>query len=194
MVPVARRLSPEVRQAQILDAAIELFAAHPEDDVRLVDVADAAGVTRNLLFHYFAGKAALHRAAVERALGDLAARHDLDESRALDEKVPANIGRWLDAVEHGDPAFVMVLKAAHSAEPAVAEVAGFARELLARGIAYNHLGETDPPPAVVAALLGYIALGERLNHAWLVERTLTRADVERILTAGLGPIIEAASA
>ena len=89
---MSRRLPPEQRRRQLVAAAVEVFAERPEEDVRMEDLAAAAGVTRNLLFHYFDGKAALHREAVLAAIAQLAARHDTSEERPLSEKVPANLG------------------------------------------------------------------------------------------------------
>jgi len=192
MTAVSRRLPPQERRRQLIGAAIDVFADHAEEDVRLEDLAAAAGVTRNLLFHYFDGKAALHRAAVAAAIVRLAERHDTSEERPLDEKVPANIGRWLDAVESGDPAFRLLMRAGRSDDAEIAALGRGAREALARGIALNHLRDADPPAGVVAALLGYLALAERLNAAWLDEGVLQRADVERILAAALPPIVAAA--
>jgi AcrR family transcriptional regulator len=190
---MSRRLQPEERRRQLVGAAVEVFADRAEEDVRMEDLAASAGVTRNLLFHYFDGKAALHREAVIASIARLAARHDTSEKRPLAEKVPANLGRWLDAIESGDPALRLLRRAGRSDDAEVAALVRAAREALARAIALNHLRDPDPPASVVAALLGYIAFAERLNEAWLEERVLTRDDVERILAAALPPIVAAAA-
>lgn len=44
------------RRRQILDAAVEVFAARGHDDTRIQDVADAAGVAYGLVYHYFGTK------------------------------------------------------------------------------------------------------------------------------------------
>lgn len=189
---MSRRLAPDDRRRQLIDAAVEVFAERAPDDVRMDELAAAAGVTRNLLFHYFDGKAQLFRAAVAEAISRLAARHDTSADRPLDEKVPANLGRWLDAMESADPAIRLVRRANSSDDPEVAALISAAREALVRAIALNHLGDDDPPAGVIGALLAYIALAERLNVAWLEEGMLERADVERILAAALPPIVDAA--
>lgn len=190
--PAARRLPPAARRAQIVTAAVELFARRPEDEVGLEDLAAAAGVTRNLLYRYFASRGDLHGAAVDEAVRLAAARMDTDPARPLAAKLPRNIAAWLDAVEQGDPAVRLVFRAGHSADPAVADRVRRARELLARAIAFNHLGVEDPPAAVLAALDGYLALAERLIARW-GEGALAREDVERVLAATLPPLVDAAA-
>jgi AcrR family transcriptional regulator len=53
---IRRRLSPEVRRAEVLDAALEVFAKVGFERATLQDVADRAGVTKGALYHYFDSK------------------------------------------------------------------------------------------------------------------------------------------
>jgi AcrR family transcriptional regulator len=52
-VPRGARLDPETRRAQILDAACELLETHGVEAMTIEDVADAAGVSRSLVYTYF---------------------------------------------------------------------------------------------------------------------------------------------
>ncbi|OZC48047.1 MULTISPECIES: TetR/AcrR family transcriptional regulator [Nocardiaceae] len=53
---VRKRLSPDLRRAQLLDIGSKLFADRPYDEVWIEEVADLAGVSRGLMYHYFASK------------------------------------------------------------------------------------------------------------------------------------------
>jgi AcrR family transcriptional regulator len=57
---------PEARPDEILDAALEVFAAQGYRATRLDEVARAAGVTKGTIYHYFTGKEQLLLAAVRR--------------------------------------------------------------------------------------------------------------------------------
>jgi AcrR family transcriptional regulator len=62
MEPVAesnRRRQAERRREQLLDAALELFAERGVDGTSVKALAQAAGVTPGLLYHYFESKEAL---------------------------------------------------------------------------------------------------------------------------------------
>ncbi|CAM5318250.1 TetR/AcrR family transcriptional regulator [Streptomyces tanashiensis] len=63
--PAYRRLSVEERRGQLLDTAQGLFAHRAPEDVSLDDVAEAAGVSRPLVYRYFpGGKQQLYEAAL----------------------------------------------------------------------------------------------------------------------------------
>ncbi|HET6318307.1 MAG TPA: TetR/AcrR family transcriptional regulator [Chloroflexota bacterium] len=51
---------------QFIDTALEAFATHGFDGTSVKDLAEAAGATQGLLYHYFPSKDALLEAALER--------------------------------------------------------------------------------------------------------------------------------
>ncbi len=73
-MPVAKkrqRLSVEERRHQLLEVGLEIFSRRGLESVSIGEIADAAGVSPGLLYHYFPNKQSLYDAAVERALIDL---------------------------------------------------------------------------------------------------------------------------
>ena len=61
-----RRLSTEERKEQLLTVGARLFSENPYDDVWIEQVAEIAGVSRGLLYHYFPTKRDFFAAVVER--------------------------------------------------------------------------------------------------------------------------------
>jgi AcrR family transcriptional regulator len=64
-----RRLSPDDRRNELLALGAEVFGRRPYDDVRIDEIAERAGVSRALMYHYFPDKRAFF-AAVVRAEGE----------------------------------------------------------------------------------------------------------------------------
>ena len=64
-----RRLSPEDRRNELLALGAEVFGQRPYDEVRIDEIAERAGVSRALMYHYFPDKRAFF-AAVVRAEGE----------------------------------------------------------------------------------------------------------------------------
>jgi AcrR family transcriptional regulator len=60
-----KRLRAEHRRQQLLDVALRLFAARGFKATTMDDIADAAGVTKPLLYQHFASKRALYLELVE---------------------------------------------------------------------------------------------------------------------------------
>jgi AcrR family transcriptional regulator len=69
MAESRRRLSPEDRRNELLALGAEVFGQRPYDEVRIDEIAERAGVSRALMYHYFPDKRTFF-AAVVRAEGD----------------------------------------------------------------------------------------------------------------------------
>ncbi|MCH9668366.1 MAG: TetR/AcrR family transcriptional regulator [Actinomycetia bacterium] len=69
MTPSRRRLSPSDRRNELLALGAEVFGQRPYDEVRIDEIAERAGVSRALMYHYFPDKRAFF-AAVVRAEGE----------------------------------------------------------------------------------------------------------------------------
>src|SRR4051812_25224148 len=94
--PKYSRLDPGQRRDQILDAAHELFAQRPYEEVSVEDIAGRAGVTRGLVHHYFGGRKEVYIGLLER-LG--AQREPLlrpPVGRSARARVADSVTRWLD--------------------------------------------------------------------------------------------------
>jgi AcrR family transcriptional regulator len=71
-----RRLAPEVRRAEVLEAALQVFTELGYERATLQDVADRAGVTKGALYHYFDSKTELFLELMrERVKAHVAERH-----------------------------------------------------------------------------------------------------------------------
>jgi len=62
---VAPRLSAPARREQLLDVALDVFARAGYDGASMNDVADAAGVTKPVLYQHFESKRELYRALLD---------------------------------------------------------------------------------------------------------------------------------
>src|SRR6476646_3852021 len=63
------RLSPEQRRSHLLDLGVRLFATRSLDELSIDVLAEEAGISRGLLYHYFGNKHAFHEAVVRGAAG-----------------------------------------------------------------------------------------------------------------------------
>src|SRR5437868_12054731 len=65
------RLKVDQRRLQLIDAGSALFAQHAFEEISMRQIADAAGVSKALLYHYFPNKIELFKAAVQEHAGEL---------------------------------------------------------------------------------------------------------------------------
>jgi AcrR family transcriptional regulator len=64
MAESRRRLSPDDRRNELLALGAEVFGQRPYDDVRIDEIAERAGVSRALMYHYFPDKRTFFSAVV----------------------------------------------------------------------------------------------------------------------------------
>ncbi len=70
-----RRLSPDERQQEILDAACQLVLADGISNLTMEKIANEAGASKALLYSYFPNSSALLQQLYKRELGRLQAQH-----------------------------------------------------------------------------------------------------------------------
>jgi AcrR family transcriptional regulator len=88
----AAHLGPERRRPQVLDAALELFLEHGYEGTSMAAIAEAAGVTKPVVYACFPSKDELFRALLRR-----------EEERILGE-----IQSAFQAVDLGDPEATLI--------------------------------------------------------------------------------------
>src|SRR3954464_11230612 len=72
--PPRTRLTPDQRRGQLLDLGVRLLATRSLDELSIDVLAEEAGISRGLLYHYFGGKHAFREAVVRRAADELIAQ------------------------------------------------------------------------------------------------------------------------
>ena len=65
------RMPRSERRAQLLDLGVRLLATRSLDELSIDVLADEAGVSRGLMYHYFGGKQGFFEAVVQHAADDL---------------------------------------------------------------------------------------------------------------------------
>ena len=155
----AKRLPPDERRRHLIDVALTVFAERGYTDTELADIAEAAGIRRPLLYHYFGGKEDVYVVVLEHAWAELASRLD-GRARPGNEVMPANMITYLDLVESGDPYVEIVRQSRRLDLPRVTETTRLASAAIARGMALNHLGGEEQPPTVVAVFQAFLGFFE----------------------------------
>ncbi|PNG19081.1 TetR/AcrR family transcriptional regulator [Streptomyces cahuitamycinicus] len=168
--PAYRRLSVEERRSQLLTSALDLFAHRAPEEVSLDDVAEAAGVSRPLVYRYFpGGKQQLYEAALRSAADEL--QHCFDEPREgpLVPRLSRALDRYLAFVDGHDTGFSALLQGGSvvGTSRTTAIVDGV-RRVAAEHI-LSHLGVTGPGAALRMTIRMWITAVEASSLIWLDE-------------------------
>jgi AcrR family transcriptional regulator len=193
-----RRLPPAERRDQLIDAALTVAAREGHDRLAFEAVAKRAGVTRNLVYHYFpGGRQELVEAAVHRAGEVLSSGWLTDKDIPLPERLAANLNRMMDHASEPTDAWLLYRQSRGLVDPRLLEIASGYRERVISMIALNQLGNPKPPPIVRTAIDGLLAYVETVIETALaegVDRDRIVAVVAPALTATIDAAVNAAAA
>ncbi|MFZ2504475.1 MAG: helix-turn-helix domain-containing protein [Nocardioides sp.] len=189
------RLSPAQRRRQLLDAGMELAAEHSLELVTIEAVAERVGVSRALVFHYFASKQEFHLALVQEQAEQMLERTmPPDDADNPIEMLSAAMGAYLDYVAENEEHYLGVLRGTLSADPAMRKVADSTREeMTQRILAHAPALGIVPTPAVTLAVQSWTAFVEDVMVRWITQKHLTREQVHGILVGSLPALAGAAS-
>ncbi|MGW1215721.1 TetR/AcrR family transcriptional regulator [Streptomyces sp. NPDC002499] len=168
--PAYRRLSVEERRSQLLDAALGLFAHRTPEEVSLDDVAEAAGVSRPLVYRYFpGGKQQLYEAALRSAADELRQCFNEPRDGALLPRLSRALDRYLAFVDQHDAGFSALLQGGSvvSTSRTTAIVDGVRRAAAEHIL--SHLGVTDPGLPLRMTVRMWITAVEAASLIWLDE-------------------------
>src|SRR3954451_19899145 len=104
-----RRLTPEARRQGILDAARVLFSERAPGTVSTADVAEAAGVARSLVHHYFGGIDEVFIAVVARSGAALADVRTAGPETPFAQRIAHNVTAGLDVVAENRETWLAVV-------------------------------------------------------------------------------------
>jgi AcrR family transcriptional regulator len=173
--PPRLRRSAGDRRAQLVQIGLELLPTTPVQELTIDEVARRAGISRSLLFHYFATKRDYYT-AVTRAAADLLWEHLLPPpGTPPEEQVAGMLDRYVGWVETFRETHLAFVRGAAGGDPWVAEVYEETRSRLV-DVALGALGLPDD--ALRRQLvLAWFAFTEDLVGQWTQEPTMSRSDL-----------------
>ncbi|MER8037496.1 TetR/AcrR family transcriptional regulator [Streptomyces hydrogenans] len=168
--PAYRRLSVEERRGQLLEAALGLFAHRAPEDVSLDDVAEAAGVSRPLVYRYFpGGKQQLYEAALRSSADALNRCFTEPEDGPPTERLGRVLDRYLAFVDGHDAGFSALLRGGSVVETSnTTSIVDEVRRAAAAQI-FLHLGAERPGARLGMLVRTWIAAVEAASLIWLDE-------------------------
>jgi AcrR family transcriptional regulator len=190
-----RRLNPEDRRQEILDAAVRLFGERGYSDVSLSEIARAAGVTHALVHHYFGSKRDLYLAVLDMATKAAPVAFTSLHKGALRDRASADMDAWMDFV--GTHRGLWLATAGQADVIADQEIADIDRATRERGIDRMFATYRDviaDTPTSRAALRGWLGFNRATLRQWIrdeIDRPLAHSLLVESLLAVMRKVIPA---
>src|SRR6186713_3282000 len=108
------RMSPDSRREQLLELGVRLLSSRSLDELSIETLAEEAGISRGLLYHYFGNKQDFHRAVVRKAADDLIrVTAPVQEGEPID-RLARSLDAYVDYVSTNYAGYVSLVRGAAS--------------------------------------------------------------------------------
>ena len=192
--PRRTRLQTDERRALLLDLGLRLFSSRAYDEISIDTIAEEAGVSKGLLYHYFGGKRAYYIATIEHAAGRLIASMDaVPEALTGPPRALAMLEAYLDFVDDHGHAYGTLLSGGVGSDPEVTHLLEVSRQAVATRI-MRGAGLDAPRPVFELAVRHYIGGVEAVVLDWHTRRQLPRTVLTALLVAQIRATLEVAIA
>jgi AcrR family transcriptional regulator len=168
-----QRMSPDSRREQLLELGVRLFATRTLDEISIDLLAEEAGISRGLLYHYFGNKQDFHEAVVRRAVQELIEVTGPVDEDDLMTRMMISLRNYVGYVTANHTAYVSIVRAASSGNETMYEIYHSALNALVDRIFESSTPEelarmgVPDTPAMRLMARGWAALVEYVVLAWI---------------------------
>ncbi|MDG3015162.1 TetR/AcrR family transcriptional regulator [Speluncibacter jeojiensis] len=175
-----RRLAPEQRRAQLLDIGARLFAERPYEEVWIEEVAEEAGVSRGLMYHYFPTKRDFFAAIVRRSSEQLLAATEPDPQLPVTGQLAAGLDAYIAHFAEHEHGVRAVNQGALSADPGIRDIVDAQIGMQERRIVEALGLGGDAAEVSGVAVRGWLVFVRTVCLDWLDHRTVTPEQLRQL--------------
>jgi AcrR family transcriptional regulator len=186
--PSRIRLSLDERRAQLLELGTELFAKYGYDEISIDDLAEAAGIGKGLLYHYFGSKREFYVATVKTASLRLRQLSVPDRSLPPATRLANAIDKHLQYIDAHGAAYAALYRGGTAVAPEVGAIVEEHRDVI-MGYLLEGMGVTKPRPMLRMALRTWIAMVEGASLDWIAHHAISRDQLRDFLVTGYAALL-----
>jgi AcrR family transcriptional regulator len=195
------RMSPDTRREQLLALGVRLLSTRSIDELSIEMLAEEAGISRGLLYHYFGSKQDFQWAVCRRAADDLIEVTAPVVAGGPLERLEVSLRAYVDYVRSSFAGYTSMVRGAASGsvelqaiyEEAQAALTDRIFDVDGDGGLLGVLGAADTP-AVRLMVQGWAAMTEQVVLDWVQDdRGISQDDLLAMLAAALPGVLAGAA-
>ena len=163
---------------------LSLIGTQPWDEISMAAIADAAGVSKPLLYHYFSTKSDLYLAAVQSAALELSVATLPDVTLPVPRRLLEALEAHVDWVDQHANAYRAILHGGLSSNAEVQAIVERSRVEVVYRIAGTYALDAQSPLQRIA-IRGWIGFLESACIDWLGARDISKVQLVRLLASSL---------
>ena len=187
------RLSPEARRAQLLELGARLFATRSVDEISIDVLAEEAGISRGLIYHYFGSKQDFRLAVIRHAVEDLVEQTAPPADGEPLERMLISLGVYVDYVLANLTLYRSLVRAAAGGTDEIRALYDEGRFALTDRIfredAQGEIIKDTPQSRLVVR--GWSAMAEEMVLTWADDPSvMTRDELLSVLALSLPAVVD----
>ncbi len=184
-------MGTEERRQEIVAAALEVLAHREVNRVSMGDIADEAGSSPALIYHYFGSKLGLAEAALGMTADQLIERWEQVPDADIETFLNATLTAYLDFLEEHPASWSALLRGV--GDPSLATIAQRVDDH-ATGFALRKLGEIGlTGPLIEIGVRGWLELVKGTCLTWLSSGEPSRQVLQAFLASAFTGCVQAAA-
>jgi AcrR family transcriptional regulator len=189
-MPAYTRLDVDERRRRLLELGADLFTRFAYDELSMARLAEEAGISKALLYHYFPSKEAYFVATLEEKAAELARRTEPDPGKPPLEQLSGSLHAYLAWVQENAGSYEKLIRSA--GVPEVRALLDRVRGDTAQRIVDGIRGERPATPVLRAAVAGWLWFMDGACLDWLAHKDMDRETLHGLLLATLAGAVLAA--
>lgn len=189
--PAYTRLHVDQRRRLLIEAGSAVFAEHAFEEISMRQIADAAGISKSLLYHYFPSKSELFKAAVKAHAQELQKLIEPTGEGPPMTQLADSLDAYLVWIQANARTWAKLMQSEASLSQASEVVEGFRAGTLAQ-ILRRLSDDPEPRPALRTALKGWLGYIDAAILDWIQNTDLSRRQLRDLLLGAFGAALLAA--
>ncbi len=189
--PAYSRLQVDERRRQVVEAGSRLFAEHAFEEISMRQIAEAAGISKALLYHYFPSKIELFKAAAADRAAELERLIEPSGRGTAFEQLIESLDAYLAWIDENARAWTKLMQSAAMLPEASEFLEGFRIRTLEQ-ILRRLIGRRKPRPVLRNALNGWLGYVDAAILDWTEAGDLSPDQVRDLIVAAFGAALLAA--
>jgi AcrR family transcriptional regulator len=175
-----RRLELDERRAQLLALGASAFSKNSYDDVSIDALAQSAGVSKGLLYHYFPSKRDLYVATVQAAAEQLLLRIAPDRSLDPLGQLAYGVDAYLCYVQENADAYLSLMQSGVGRDREVHAIVEGTRDRFVE-LVLAHSDDTQLSALTRTLVRGWVGMVEAASLDWLQHQSAARGELANLL-------------
>ncbi|HWF36657.1 MAG TPA: TetR/AcrR family transcriptional regulator, partial [Solirubrobacteraceae bacterium] len=184
-------LQVDERRRQVVETGAKIFTEHAFEEISMRQIAEAAGISKALLYHYFPSKIELFKAAVSEQAAELQRLIEPTGEGTPFEQLSRSLDAYLGWIEHNSRAWTKMMQSAATMPEAGEFVEAFRSQTLDQ-LLVRLVGRRKPRPVLRNALKGWLGYVDAAILDWIEGGDVKRDQVRDLIIAAFGAALMSA--